>query len=93
MTEHGMRLVKAAQRSGWWDKQVSRPEIPQEMPLELLQAFLQNQKAKDFFEQLAPSHQKQYRMWIATAKRPETREKRARETIILLEKGQKLGLK
>ena len=93
MTEHGMRAVNAAQQSGLWDKQEPRPEIPQEMPFELVQAFNQNHKAKAFFEQLTPSQQKQYRMWIATAKRPETREKRVRETIVLLKKGEKLGLK
>jgi len=52
-----------------------------------------NKTARDFFEQLAPTYQKQYIGWIATAKRPETKTKRIKESIWTLSKGQKLGLK
>jgi uncharacterized protein YdeI (YjbR/CyaY-like superfamily) len=64
-----------------------------EVPAELQAALRQNKKARECFNQLAPSHQRQYTMWIAMAKRPETKEKRIVEAIALLEKGQKLGLK
>jgi uncharacterized protein YdeI (YjbR/CyaY-like superfamily) len=45
------------------------------------------------FEKLAPSHRKNYLLWISQAKRQETRIKRITEAIALLEKGEKLGLK
>lgn len=92
MTKAGLAVVKAAKANGCWDKP-DRPPAVTEVPSEFLAALKQNKAARENFNQLAPSHQKQYTMWIATAKRPETREKRIKEAIVLLEKGQKLGLK
>lgn len=93
MTEHGLKLIQAAQKSGCWDQAANRPEISPEIPAELLQALEQNAKAKVFFDQLAPTYQKQFSIWISLAKRPQTREKRLRESLTLLERGEKLGLK
>jgi uncharacterized protein YdeI (YjbR/CyaY-like superfamily) len=45
------------------------------------------------FERLAPSHRRQYIIWIEMAKRPETRAKRLQEAVARLAAGQKLGLK
>jgi uncharacterized protein YdeI (YjbR/CyaY-like superfamily) len=42
---------------------------------------------------MAPSHRRHYVLWICSAKRPETQQKRILESIALLEGGQKLGLK
>jgi uncharacterized protein YdeI (YjbR/CyaY-like superfamily) len=92
MTERGLAVVKAAKANGCWDKP-DRPQTITQVPAELQAALRQNKKARKNFNQLAPSHQKQYIMWIAMAKRQETRDKRIREAIALLEKGQKLGLK
>jgi len=47
----------------------------------------------EFFEELAPTYRRHFVAWIHTAKRPETREKRIRESIALLTAGKKLGLK
>ncbi|MFQ5633055.1 MAG: YdeI/OmpD-associated family protein, partial [bacterium] len=49
--------------------------------------------AKEFFEQLTPSYQKQFIGWIVVAKRPETKERRIKESISLLAKNEKLGMK
>ena len=92
MTEAGLAVVKAGKANGCWDKP-DRPPIVTEVPAELKAALKKSKKAREIFSKLAPSHQKQYIMWIAMAKRPETREKRIREAIVLLEKGEKLGLK
>ncbi|MCH8873288.1 YdeI/OmpD-associated family protein, partial [candidate division KSB1 bacterium] len=75
-----------------WDKS-PRPDISFEIPEEFECALQQNRKAQEFFQQLAPSYQKQYIGWIVVAKRPETREKRIKESIALLKKGEKLGMK
>lgn len=52
-----------------------------------------NKKAWENFNQLAPSHRRQYAGWIMSAKKPETRMKRVAESIALLEKNSKLGMK
>ena len=75
-----------------------RPEVPParltiEMPQELTDALEKNRKAREFFDQLAPSYRKHYIGWIASAKREETRAKRVREAIGLLKQRKKLGLK
>lgn len=59
----------------------------------ILQAFRTSPKAWSFFEELAPGYRKYFVLWIHSAKRPETRERRIRESIALLEARQKLGLK
>ena len=92
MTEHGLAKIEAAKESGLWD-QNNRPEVSLEMPDELGKALVKNKKAKSFFDQLAPSYQKQYILWVQVAQRQETKEKRVRESIHLLEQGKKLGLR
>ena len=92
MTEFGLAKVEAAKRSGRWQKD-PRPVINMEVPPELSEALARKKKAKEFFEKLAPTYQKQFIGWIVTAKRPETRAKRIRESLALLAKGEKLGIK
>ena len=92
MTQVGIKRVKEAKVSGLWGKP-DRPQISLEIPKELERALLKSRKAKRFFDQLAPSYQKQFIGWIAIAKRQETRERRVRESIVLLEQGEKLGMK
>ena len=69
-----------------------RPEVP-ELPGYIADAFKRNSKAWTFFRALAPTYRRNFVVWIHTAKRPETREKRVQESIALLARGQKLGLK
>ena len=92
MTKHGLAKVNAAKKSGFWDKS-DRPQIDFDIPPELEEALKKNKKARDFFEQLAPSYKKQFIGWIKIAKREETRRKRLKETIEKLTKGEKLGMK
>ena len=92
MTAHGLVKIEAAKKSGLWDEN-ERPEINVQMPEELDDALAQNIKAKGYFDQLAPSYQKHFMLWILTAKRKDTKERRVEESIRLLEQGRKLGLK
>jgi uncharacterized protein YdeI (YjbR/CyaY-like superfamily) len=64
-----------------------------ELPSDAAAAFRANRKAWAFFEQLAPSYRRYFALWIDSARRPETREKRIRGSIALLAAGKKLGLK
>jgi uncharacterized protein YdeI (YjbR/CyaY-like superfamily) len=59
----------------------------------LRKALDKNRTAKMFFDQLAPSYQKQFIGWIAVAKRQETKDRRINESIALLQQGKRLGLK
>jgi uncharacterized protein YdeI (YjbR/CyaY-like superfamily) len=93
MTEHGLKKVEAAKRSGNWDNPAKTPELTYEMPAEFAIALKKSKRANNTFQKLAPTYQKQYIGWIETAKRPETKEKRIRQSIAKLANGQKLGLK
>jgi uncharacterized protein YdeI (YjbR/CyaY-like superfamily) len=68
------------------------PPIP-ELPAYLAKALKANPKAWHGFRTLAPSHRRHFVGWIHIAKRPETRERRVRESVALLAAGKKLGLK
>lgn len=92
MNESGILSVTKAKESGLWDEP-DRPTVSFEIPEEFGSALAANKKAKVFFDQLAPTYQKQFIGWISVAKRQETRDRRVRESIALLEQGQKLGLK
>jgi uncharacterized protein YdeI (YjbR/CyaY-like superfamily) len=69
-----------------------KPEIP-ELPAYIKTALKRVPTAWAFFQTLSPRNRRDYVVWIHTAKRPETRERRVRETIERLSAGQKLGLK
>ncbi len=92
MTPIGLVKIEAAQQNGRWD-QPDRPNISFELPQDFKEALDQNKKAKEFFENLPPSYRKQFIGWIKIAQRQETREKRISESVQLLQKGEKLGLK
>jgi len=70
----------------------ARPVVPV-LPAYIAKALKANPDAWKFFQTLAPSHRRNFVVWIHVAKRPETREKRIRESMELLAAGKKLGLK
>jgi uncharacterized protein YdeI (YjbR/CyaY-like superfamily) len=86
LTAAGRALAPTANDYG------SKPVVP-ELPEYIAEAFQRSSKAWSFFQGLAPSHRRNFVVWIHVAKRPETRVKRIHESIALLEKGEKLGLK
>jgi uncharacterized protein YdeI (YjbR/CyaY-like superfamily) len=69
-----------------------RPLIP-ELPAYIAKALKVNSRAWAFFRELAPTDRRNFVVWIHTAKRPETRERRIQDSIRLLAAGKKLGLK
>jgi len=69
-----------------------RPAIP-DLPAYIAKALRASPKAWRFFQELAPSYRRDFVVWIHTAKRPETRARRIRESIALLAAGRRLGLK
>jgi uncharacterized protein YdeI (YjbR/CyaY-like superfamily) len=69
-----------------------RPIIP-DLPSYIATAIKANAKAWKLFRELAPTYRRDFVVWIHTAKRPETRERRLRESLALLAAGKKIGLK
>lgn len=92
ITTIGLAKVNRAKKNGCWYKS-DIPDISSEILQEFQSALNKNGKAKETFKKLAPSYQKQFAGWISSAKQEATREKRIRESIELLEKGCKLGMK
>ena len=88
------RLAKPGLRVAPTDNSSAPPQpaIP-DLPASIATALKANPQAWRFFRELAPTYRRHFVVWIHTAKRPETREKRIRESIALLAAGKKLGLK
>ena len=63
------------------------------MPRFMAQALRADEPVWANFKALAPSERRRYVLWITTAKKRETRERRLREAIQRLARGEKLGLK
>jgi len=59
------------------------------VPPELKKALARNQAARNFFDKLAYSHQKEYVSYITEAKKPGTRARRVEKTVALLAQGKK----
>ena len=79
MTAFGQAKVDAAKKSGRWAKD-PRPVINMDVPQDFSEALGRNRKAMYFFEKLAPTYRRHFIGWIVTAKRPDTRAKRIRES-------------
>ena len=69
-----------------------RPVIP-ELPAYIATALRANPAAWKCFRELARTYRRDFVVWIHTARQPETRARRIRESISLLAAGKKLGLK
>jgi uncharacterized protein YdeI (YjbR/CyaY-like superfamily) len=69
-----------------------KPKIP-ELPTYIAQAIKANPTAWSCFQELPRGERRNFVVWIHLAKRPETRERRIRESIALLAAGKKLGLR
>jgi uncharacterized protein YdeI (YjbR/CyaY-like superfamily) len=68
------------------------PKSPS-LPGFMANALQAHDKAWKSFNAMPPSHQRNYILWITMAKRTETREKRLKEAIQLLNENKRLGLK
>lgn len=63
-----------------------RPEL--DLPRELAAALAGAPDARARFDELAPSHRREYVRWITEARRDDARERRAAQTVMrLLEQG------
>ncbi|HDS06500.1 MAG TPA: hypothetical protein ENO05_02635 [Bacteroides sp.] len=93
MTPRGMALVEAAKKNGMWDRKAERPAISEEIPAALLEAIRESPAAREHYDEIPRSQQRQFHIWINSARREETVQKRVQETIRLLERGEGPGLR
>jgi len=84
--------TRAAWRQWLAEHHASSPGVP-ELPEYIAEAFRSNRGVWEHFQALARRQRRDFVVWIHTAKRPETRERRIRESIALLAAGRQLGLK
>jgi uncharacterized protein YdeI (YjbR/CyaY-like superfamily) len=68
-------------------KRAAKPGVEVPVPPELKKALAKNAKAAATFARFAPSHRREYIMWITDAKREETREQRLKTTVEWLKEG------
>ncbi len=62
------------------------PRVVQ-VPPELDQALARAEDARDAYDRLAYTHRREYARWVAEAKRPETRVRRAERAVQMLREG------
>ncbi|MBU1099647.1 MAG: YdeI/OmpD-associated family protein [Bacteroidetes bacterium] len=92
MAKPGLEIIETAKKNGCWDKVIESTRVF-EMPAELEKVLNSNKKIRNFFDSLTTSKKKEYIGWIASAKKEETRERRAEEAKRLLMEKKSLGLK
>lgn len=91
MTKIGLEKINAAKQNGMWYKTISSQK-KYKMPFEFINKLEKNTRAFKFYYSLSTSQQKQFVIWIASAKKTETRSKRSEKAILLLKKKEKLGM-
>ncbi len=88
MTSSGLKEIKLAKDDGRWSSaydSFSSAKVPDDF----LKALLKNKKAKEFFETLNKTNLYSICYRLQTAKRVETRERRIKDIIKMLENGEK----
>ena len=90
MKPSGLKAVDAAKQDGRWAAAYSSQKNI-EVPADFQSALNKNKKAKAFFETLSGSKRYSFLFRITTAKKAETREKRIRQFVEMLSKGETLS--
>jgi uncharacterized protein YdeI (YjbR/CyaY-like superfamily) len=89
MKPSGLKEVEAAKADGRWDKAYSSQK-DQSMPEDFLRELAKNKNASEFFETLNKSNKYAIAWQLLDAKRPETRERRVKKFIAMLERKERL---
>jgi len=93
MTEKGLELYNFAKEKGLLPDEKLEPGKVLLIPDYIHEALDENPVARDHFQRLAPSYKRHYIGWITAAKKEETRIRRLKKAIRLLEQGRALGMK
>ena len=87
MKPAGLKAVEAAKQDGRWAAAYSSQRT-MTVPADFRSALSKNKKANAFFESLTGAKRYSFLFRIETAKKAETREKRIRQFVEMLEKGE-----
>lgn len=87
MKPAGLKAVEAAKQDGRWAAAYASQKN-MEVPADFLSELNKNKKAKVFFETLTGAKRYSFLFRIETAKKAETREKRIRQFVEMLEQGE-----
>ena len=88
MKKGGMQQVELAKADGRWQQAYDSPKN-MKVPEDFLQRLSKNKKAKTFFDRLNKANQYAIAWRLQTANRPETREKRLKEILVMMSEGKK----
>ena len=88
MTPAGLKAIEQAKENGSWEKAYDSPK-KMTIPEDFLKELSKNKKAEAFFSSLNKTNLFSIGFRLQTAKKQETREKRMKEIIDMLSKGEK----
>lgn len=89
MKEAGMLQMEAAKKDGRWEKAYGGQAVLK-VPEDFLDQIKKNKKAYEFFEKLNKSNKFAMCFQIETAKKEETRKRRIKKFVEMMQKGEKL---
>lgn len=92
MTDAGLAKVRQAKANGEWEKAAGSVPETLRMPPDVHQALAANPQAFHNVQHFTPSYQNRYLVWITSAKRAETRQKRIQDMIRRAEQNRKPGM-
>jgi len=94
MQPAGLKKIEEARIDGSWESLNTSNfhTDTKTLPADLQKAFIRQKKALENFMGFATSHRRRFLFWIDSAKRPETRRARIRQTILMSKAGKKPGI-
>ena len=94
MTPAGLAKIEQAKKDGSWDtlNNSNYHTDNNSLPDDLAKAFAKNKKALGNFSNFSSSYRRQFLFWIDSAKRPETRAARIKQTILMAAANKKPGV-
>ncbi len=92
MTPAGQALVDQAKKSGAWERAEQDLQEFAAPPSELALEFAQDKSARSFYNSMTAAQRRDYNRWVGTAKRADTRKRRARSAAQRCSKGLKPGM-
>jgi uncharacterized protein YdeI (YjbR/CyaY-like superfamily) len=93
MTEAGLAKIEEAKKNGSWNTLTDSDTHTDNnsLPPSLLNALNKNKKALENFKAFPPSYRKRFLFWIDSAKRPETKAERIKQTVLMAAANKKPG--
>ncbi len=88
MTTAGLKEIETAKKDGRWERAYDSAKN-MEVPSDFLKQLKKNKKAHDFFQTLNKTNKFAIAFRLHTAKKPETRERRMKIFLTMMERGEK----